>query len=81
MSQGVECYSCLPKTAWPPTFQAQAKKKRLLAIGAVKGFQHDSTSYALATLWKMGVDTGLWETYIKTDTQLITKQKLTEVGS
>ena len=20
MSQGVECYSCLPKTAWPPTF-------------------------------------------------------------
>ena len=19
MSQGVECYSCLPKTAWPPT--------------------------------------------------------------
>ena len=21
MSQGVECYSCLPKTAWPPTFE------------------------------------------------------------
>ena len=21
MSQGVECYSCLPKTAWPPTSQ------------------------------------------------------------
>ena len=21
MSQGVECYSCLPKTAWPPTYQ------------------------------------------------------------
>ena len=20
MSQGVECYSCLPKTAWPPDF-------------------------------------------------------------
>ena len=20
MSQGVECYSCLPKTAWPPTY-------------------------------------------------------------
>ena len=20
MSQGVECYSCLPKTAWPPTW-------------------------------------------------------------
>ena len=22
MSQGVECYSCLPKTAWPPTSSA-----------------------------------------------------------
>ena len=21
MSQGVECYSCLPKTAWPPTWK------------------------------------------------------------
>ena len=20
VSQGVECYSCLPKTAWPPTY-------------------------------------------------------------
>ena len=24
MSQGVECYSCLPKTAWPPTYKAPA---------------------------------------------------------
>ena len=23
MSQGVECYSCLPKTAWPPTWRTQ----------------------------------------------------------
>ena len=23
MSQGVECYSCLPKTAWPPTSSIQ----------------------------------------------------------
>ena len=28
MSQGVECYSCLPKTAWPPT----------LIIGLVRGY-------------------------------------------
>ena len=21
VSQGVECYSCLPKTAWPPTYE------------------------------------------------------------
>ncbi len=55
---------------------AQSKPKRLLAIGAVKGFQHDATSHGLATLWKLGQDSGLWDTYIKTDTQLITKKKL-----
>ena len=25
MSQGVECYSCLPKTAWPPTSVTEVK--------------------------------------------------------
>jgi hypothetical protein len=57
--------------------QTPPKKKRLLVIGAVKGFQHDATSYAMGTLWKLGQDSGLWETYFKTDTQLITKKKLT----
>jgi type 1 glutamine amidotransferase len=56
---------------------AQPRKKRLLAIGAVKGFQHDATSHGLATLWKLGQESGLWDTYIRTDTQLITKKKLT----
>ena len=55
---------------------AQPAKKRLLAIGAVSGFQHDSTSDALASIWKIGKDTGLWDTYIRTDTQLVTKAKL-----
>ncbi|MBI2688202.1 MAG: ThuA domain-containing protein [Acidobacteria bacterium] len=52
------------------------KRKRILAIGQTKGFQHDSTSDGLATIWKIGKDTGLWDTYIRTDTQLITKLKL-----
>ena len=56
---------------------AAQTKKKLLAIGAVKGFQHDATSHGLATLWKLGQESGLWDTYIRTDTQLITKQKLT----
>lgn len=55
--------------------QAPAKK-RILVIGAVQGFQHDATSNGLATFWKLGKDTGLWDTYIRTDTQLITKKKL-----
>lgn len=56
--------------------QAPPKKKKVLCVGASKGFQHDSVSHGLATIWKLGQDTGLWDTYIKTDTQLITKKKL-----
>jgi type 1 glutamine amidotransferase len=55
---------------------AAQPKKRVLAIGAVKGFQHDATTHGLATIWKLGLETGLWETYIRTDTQLLTKKKL-----
>jgi len=56
--------------------QAQQKRKRLLVIGAVEGWQHDATSQAMATLYELGRDSALWDTYIKTDTQLITKKKL-----
>jgi type 1 glutamine amidotransferase len=56
--------------------QQPPKRKKVLAIGQTKGFQHDSVSTGLATMWKMGRDTGLWDTYIKTDCQLITKKKL-----
>src|SRR5260370_41076142 len=54
----------------------QVKRKRLLAIGEVKGFQHDSVSHALATIERLGRESGLYETYIRTDTQLLTKQKI-----
>ena len=51
--------------------QAQApRKKKLLAIGAVAGFEHDSISNGLATMWRIGHDTGLWDTYIRTDLQI-----------
>jgi type 1 glutamine amidotransferase len=57
--------------------QDQPKKKRVLCIGESKGYQHDSVSDGMATIWKIGMDTGLWETFIRTDSQLITKKKLT----
>jgi len=59
-----------------PLAAQQARPKRLLFIGESKGFQHDSISYAAGTLWKLGHDNKLWEMYIRTDTQLITKKKL-----
>ncbi len=63
---------CAPsQTPQPP------KRKKLLFIGASKGFQHDSISHAAGTIWKLGQETKLWDTWIRTDTQLITKKKLT----
>ena len=57
--------------------QAQQPKKRIRAIGSVKGYQHDATTHGLATIWKMGQETGLWDTFIRTDAELLTKKKLT----
>src|SRR5476651_784121 len=56
--------------------QVQPPKKKLLAIGVVKGYEHDSVSHGLATIEKLGRQTGLWDTYIRTDTELLTKAKL-----
>src|SRR3954447_9322563 len=56
--------------------QQTPKRKKILAIGEVKGFQHDSVSHALASIERLGKESGLWDTYIRTDSQLITKKKL-----
>jgi type 1 glutamine amidotransferase len=55
--------------------QTQPARKRLLVIGQSKGFQHDSISHAMATLERLGKENG-WDTYLRTDSQLITKKKL-----
>lgn len=52
------------------------KKKKLLIIAQTKGFQHDSISHGLATLERLGRQSGLWDTYFRTDTQLVTKKPL-----
>jgi type 1 glutamine amidotransferase len=56
--------------------QVQPPKKKLLAIGMSAGFEHDSISHALATIHKLGRQTELWDTYIRTDNELITKSKI-----
>ena len=56
------------------------RKKRLLVIGASQGFEHDSVSYAMATFWNLGKESGLWDTEIRTDTACITKKKREKNG-
>jgi type 1 glutamine amidotransferase len=51
------------------------QRKRLLAWGdTMTAFQHDSVSHALATIEHLGRESGAFDTYIRTDSQLITKQ-------
>jgi uncharacterized protein len=58
-----------------------AGKKKLLAIGDVHtAYQHDSVSHALATIERLGRQSGEFITYIHTDTQLITKSQIYGTG-
>jgi uncharacterized protein len=55
---------------------SQEKKRRLLVIGQSKGYQHDSVSTAMVTLYNLGRSSGQWETYFRTDCTAITKKPL-----
>jgi type 1 glutamine amidotransferase len=54
--------------------------KHILVIGETKGFEHDSVPDAMAAIYNMGHETGLWDTTLRTDTELITKKKLDRNG-
>ena len=48
----------------------------VLVISETKGFEHDSVPDAMANIYRMGHDTKLWDTTLRTDTELITKKDL-----
>jgi uncharacterized protein len=53
-------------------------RKRVLAWADVRsGYQHDSISHALATIERLGRESGAYDTVIRTDSQPITKQLIT----
>src|SRR5260370_2265359 len=51
-------------------------KKHLLFLGEEKGYRHEAVSHAIATIERLGRETGLWTTTIRTDTEVLTKKKL-----
>lgn len=59
-----------------PSIAQTRGKKKLLAVGMSAGFEHDSVSDALVAMYELGRESGLWDTYVRTDTELITKKKL-----
>jgi uncharacterized protein len=60
---------CLAQSAGP-------QKKHLLVIGEEKGYRHESVSHAMSTIERLGRETGLWDTTLRTDTEALTKKKL-----
>src|SRR5579872_4524473 len=48
-------------------------RKHVLVFGLAKGFHHDSISNAMATVWKLGKESGVWDTEISTDPNMIRK--------
>ena len=60
----------------PPAPHAkETHLKHVLVISQTKGFEHDSISAAMAAVYNLGHDSGLWDTELRTDTELLTKKK------
>ncbi|MGA8162647.1 MAG: ThuA domain-containing protein, partial [Acidobacteriaceae bacterium] len=63
-------------TTPPPPHAKTIHLKHVLVIGETKGFEHDSVTDAMVAVAEMGNETGLWDTVIRTDTELLTKKNL-----
>jgi type 1 glutamine amidotransferase len=59
-----------------PPKEKRVHLKHVLVIGQTKGFEHDSVSAAMASIYNMGKESGLWDTMLRTDTELLTKKNL-----
>lgn len=65
-----------PPPQRPP--QPRPARKQVLAWADIRnGVQHDSVTRALVTMERLGREAGAYDTYIRTDSQLITKQPIT----
>jgi len=60
----------------PAVSPAPAPTKRLLFLGEEKGYRHEAVSHAAATIERLGRESGIWATTIRTDTEVLTKKKL-----
>jgi type 1 glutamine amidotransferase len=60
----------------PQPHAKEVRLKHVLVIGQTRGFEHDSISPAMAAIYNMGKESGLWDTTLRTDTELLTKKDL-----
>src|SRR6266853_4129503 len=63
-------------SAFSTAKSATPQKKHILVIGEEKGYRHESVSHAMATIERLGTETGLWDSTLRTDSEALTKKKL-----
>ena len=68
--------STAPEPLPPPPHAKQMHLKHVLIIGQTKGWEHESISPAMVAIYEMGQQSGLWDTTLRTDTELLTKKDL-----
>src|SRR2546428_9630074 len=68
--------ACLALSSRCEAQTATQPMKQLLILGEEKGYRHEAVSHAMATIERLGRETGLWTTTIRTDTEVLTKKKL-----
>src|SRR5215831_8641413 len=49
--------------------------RQVLVIGANKSFPHDSITAAAVAIYELGKESGVWDTMIRTDTELVVRKK------
>jgi type 1 glutamine amidotransferase len=69
-------YGQTPPATPPLPHAKQIHLKHVLVIGETKGFEHDSVPDAMVAISNMGRESGLWDTTLRTDTELLTKKDL-----
>jgi uncharacterized protein len=60
----------------PPPHAKEVHLKHILVVSQTKGWEHDSVPDGMAAIYNLGHDSGLWDTMLRTDTELITKKDL-----
>jgi type 1 glutamine amidotransferase len=67
---------CIPFLASAQTAHTPPPKEHLLIIAKEKGYRHEAVSHAMATIERLGRESGVFDTTIRTDTEALTKSKL-----
>lgn len=74
LAMGIAIPSAAGQT--PAANQPATHKKHVLVIGEVRGWEHESATDAMVAIYEMGNQSGLWDTVLRTDSELLTLRSL-----